>query len=123
GDELSSVVTLVTPHRNRGPKQGRSRAGDQTADIPQAYQRLRREGTRTRTFLNHPDGRVIWRTLSSQLAPYTADPPTVTRSAIRTVPVPTRPTPPATRPGPIESDGRLSRAGGSAEMNRRRIPS
>src|SRR5271170_321792 len=47
GDELSSVVTLVTPHRNRGPKQGRSRAGDQNGDTPQAYQRLRSEETRS----------------------------------------------------------------------------
>src|SRR5580704_18221295 len=47
GDELSSVVTLVTPHRNRGPKQGRSRAGDQNGDTPQAYQRLRPEETRS----------------------------------------------------------------------------
>ncbi len=29
GDELSSVVTLITPHRNRGPKKGCNRARDQ----------------------------------------------------------------------------------------------
>jgi hypothetical protein len=39
--------TILTPHRNRGPKQGRSRAGDQNGDTPQAYQRLRPEGTRS----------------------------------------------------------------------------
>src|SRR5271167_2263931 len=55
GDELSSVVTLVTPHRNRGPKQGRRRAGDQNGDTPQAYQLFRtgprdaRSGSAART--------------------------------------------------------------------------
>jgi hypothetical protein len=33
GDELSSVVTLVTPHRNQGLKQGRSGAGTRTGTL------------------------------------------------------------------------------------------